>query len=39
MLALVFEPFAQAEGGSGRNKGGLGLALVKGLVELPLDER
>ena len=36
MLALVFEPFAQAEGGAGRNKGGLGLglALVKGLVEL-----
>jgi len=33
MLALVFEPFAQAEGGN--NGGlGLGLALVKGLVEL-----
>jgi signal transduction histidine kinase len=36
MLALVFEPFAQDEGGLGRTKGGLGLglALVKGLVEL-----
>ncbi len=36
LLPRVFEPFVQAEGGLARAKGGLGLglALVKGLVEL-----
>ncbi|WP_242370702.1 MULTISPECIES: PAS domain S-box protein [Anaeromyxobacter] len=36
MLARVFEPFAQAEQSLARTKGGLGLglALVKGLIEL-----
>jgi PAS domain S-box-containing protein len=36
ILPRVFEPFVQAEGGLARTKGGLGLglALVKGLVEL-----
>src|SRR6185503_13162288 len=36
LLAHVFEPFTQGEQGSGRSKGGLGLglALVKGIVDL-----
>ena len=36
LLPRLFEPFMQAEGGLARTKGGLGLglALVKGLVEL-----
>jgi PAS domain S-box-containing protein len=36
MLARLFEPFSQADGGLDRTRGGLGLglALVKGLVEL-----
>ena len=36
LLPRLFEPFVQAEGGLARTKGGLGLglALVKGLVEL-----
>jgi signal transduction histidine kinase len=36
VLPLVFEPFVQGHGGLARTKGGLGLglALVKGLVEL-----
>ena len=34
MLPRIFEPFAQAETTLARSKGGLGLALVKALVEM-----
>ena len=34
MLARVFEPFTQAQGGKSRGGLGIGLALVRGLVEM-----